>query len=147
MSLFRSNLKTALSQFIYSFKYLEPKTFNTTRRAEYYHNMAKKKKNVIRSEEDLLLPTPPSASAIVDTHTHLASTFAFYQKYYKDGKCNDAFEFIRKIYEGRQVDSIIDVWCAPVQLEWKPFADSALKAEDRETIWGGINYWFVIGKS
>lgn len=107
--------------------------------------MAKKKSNV-PPEDNLLLPTPPSASAIVDTHTHLASTFQFYRRYYKNGKYNDPFEFIRKIYEGRKVESIVDVWCeAPVVKSWKTFADSALKAEDRESIWGGMNYWFVMG--
>jgi TatD DNase family protein len=108
-------------------------------------NMAKKKSNV-PPEHNLLLPTPPSSLAIIDTHTHLASTFAFYRRYYKDGKYNDVFEFIRSIYEGRNVESIVDVWCeAPVQKSWKTFADSALNPEDRETIWGGMNYWFVIG--
>jgi hypothetical protein len=109
--------------------------------------MAKKKRSNVPPEESLLLPTPPSTSPIIDTHTHIASTFQFYQRFYKDGKHDNAFEFIRKIYEGRNVESIVDVWCeAPVLKSWRIFADSALKAEDRETIWGGINYWFVLGE-
>lgn len=128
-------------------KYLQDsKRLFASRGTASYHNMAKKKSNV-PPEDNLLLPTPPSASAIVDTHTHLASTFQFYRRYYKNGKYNDPFEFIRKIYEGRKVESIVDVWCeAPVLKSWKTFADSALKAEDRESIWGGMNYWFVMGE-
>jgi TatD DNase family protein len=111
----------------------------------YYKSMAKKKSNV-PPEHNLLLPTPPSSSPIIDTHTHLASTFAHYRRYYKDGKYDDALEFLRTIYEGRNVESIVDVWCeAPVLKSWKTFADSALDPEDRKTIWGGLNYWFVIG--
>ncbi|KAL0057039.1 hypothetical protein AAF712_016340 [Marasmius tenuissimus] len=46
------------------------------------------------------------------------------------------------MYEGKQVDAIVDVWCeAPVQRLWKEFADSALTEEDRRTKWGGLEYW------
>ncbi|KAL0058677.1 hypothetical protein AAF712_014638 [Marasmius tenuissimus] len=50
------------------------------------------------------------------------------------------------MYEGKQVDAIVDVWCeAPVQRLWKEFADSALTEEDRRVKWGGLEYWFVMG--
>lgn len=108
--------------------------------------MGKKKSNTV-PEEYLLLPTPPSTSAIIDTHTHLASTFAAYRGRYKEGKYQDVYEFVRKMYEGRKVEAIVDVWCeAPVRKFWKEFANSALKAEDRESIWAGMEYWFVIGE-
>ena len=46
------------------------------------------------------------------------------------------------MYEGRNVESIVDVWCeAPVNKQWKEFADSALNLEG----WGGLKYWFVMG--
>lgn len=107
-----------------------------------------KKKSTTPSEDYLHLPTPPSTLPIVDTHTHLASTFAMYRSRYKQGKYLDIYEFANKLYEGRNVEAIVDVWCeAPVQKSlWKELADSALKAEDRERLWNGIEYWFTMGK-
>jgi len=59
----------------------------------------------------------------------------------------NAFELTRKLYENRNVESIVDVWCeAPVRKTLdKEFADSAIKEEDRKTIWNGMEYWFAIG--
>jgi len=112
-----------------------PKRFNMT-----------KKKSSTPGEENLLLPTPPSTAKIVDTHTHLASTFQFYQTRYKEGQHKDVFSFLRAMYEGRNVEAIVDVWCeAPVRPMWKEFADSALSKEDRESKWAGIEYWFALG--
>ncbi|KAF8811421.1 Metallo-dependent hydrolase [Phlegmacium glaucopus] len=107
--------------------------------------MGKKKSNT-PGEEYLLLPTPPSTLGIVDTHTHVASTFEYYRGRYKQGKHTTVYDFVRTMYEGRNVESIVDVWCeAPVRKQWKEFADSALTHNDRQTLWGGLEYWFVIG--
>ncbi|KAF8064825.1 hypothetical protein FPV67DRAFT_1562816 [Lyophyllum atratum] len=107
--------------------------------------MGKKKSNT-PSEDFLLLPTPPSTLSIVDTHTHLASTFSAYRSRYKEGKYTEVHEFVQKMYEGRKVDAVVDVWCeAPVQKMWRTFADSAVKKEDRESVWSGMEYWFVMG--
>lgn len=101
----------------------------------------------VPNEEHLLLPSPPSTLGIVDTHTHLALTYAAYRKQYKNAKHEDAFAFARGMYEGRGVEAIVDVWCeAPVWNIWREFADSALSMRDRESIWDGMNYWFVMGK-
>ncbi|KAF5368274.1 hypothetical protein D9615_010374 [Tricholomella constricta] len=111
-----------------------------------HHRTMAKKKSSTPSEEFLLLPTPPSPLPIVDTHTHLASTYSAYRNRYKQGKYNDVHEFVKKMYEGRHVDAVVDVWCeAPVQKIWRTFADSAVKPEDRAGIWGGMEYWFVMG--
>jgi len=107
--------------------------------------MGKKKSNT-PGEEYLLLPSPPSTLGIVDTHTHVAFTFEYYRGRYKAGKHATVYDFVRTMYEGRNVESIVDVWCeAPVRKLWKEFADSALTHEDRQRVWGGIEYWFVIG--
>ncbi|KNZ77384.1 Putative deoxyribonuclease TATDN2 [Termitomyces sp. J132] len=106
-----------------------------------------KKKSSTPSESFLLLPTPPSTSPIVDTHTHLASTFEMYRTRYKEGGIKDVHEFVKHMYVGRNVEAIVDVWCeAPVRPLWKTFADSALTKEDREKLWNGMDYWFVIGE-
>ena len=107
------------------------------------------------AEQNLLLPphhtsatgttssTPPS---IVDTHTHVAATFDFYKRKYKQRAHADCFDFVRAMCKDRNVDAIVDVWCeAPVQQSWKELANSALTDDDRARIWGGIQYWFVMG--
>jgi TatD DNase family protein len=105
-----------------------------------------KKKPSTPGEEYLLLPTPPSTWNIVDTHTHVASTFSNYRLRYKQGKHQTVYDLVRTMYEGRNVESIVDVWCeAPVEKQWKEFADSALNPEHRQTLWGGLEYWFVMG--
>jgi TatD DNase family protein len=107
--------------------------------------MAKKKPST-PGEEYLLLPTPPSNLSIVDTHTHVAATFEYYRNRYKQGKHQTVYDFVRTMYEGRNVESIVDVWCeAPVNKQWKEFADSALNPEDGQRLWGGLKYWFVMG--
>ena len=104
-----------------------------------------KKKPSTPGEEYLLLPTPPSNLTIVDTHTHVAPTFEFYRRRYKQGKHQTVYDFVRAMYEGRNVESIVDVWCdAPVDKLWKEFADSSLNPEDGKRLWG-LEYWFVMG--
>lgn len=117
----------------------------------------KKSRSTPPGEEHLLLPTHPhlvsqestsaQVPAIVDTHTHLLSTFHAYTKAYKPGKFENAWDFARGLYDGRGVEAIVDVWCeAPVQkAAWKELADSAVNEEDRKVKWGGLEYWFVMG--
>ncbi|PFH45612.1 hypothetical protein AMATHDRAFT_8907 [Amanita thiersii Skay4041] len=107
-----------------------------------------KKKSTTPSEDLLLLPAHSTASAapIVDTHTHLVSTFTAYRTRYRTGKYENVFDFLRGLYTGKNVEAIVDVWCeAPVQRIWREIADAALMPEDRASKWGGIDYWFVMG--
>ncbi|KAJ7593447.1 hypothetical protein C8J56DRAFT_931112 [Mycena floridula] len=100
------------------------------------------------AEEHLLLPSHATSSTtpIVDTHTHLASTYQTYRQKYPGAKYQDVYEFVREMYAGLNVEAIVDVWCeAPVEKIWKEFADSALTQEDRDTKWGGLEYYFVMG--
>ncbi|KAI0312093.1 hypothetical protein OF83DRAFT_1176966 [Amylostereum chailletii] len=106
--------------------------------------MGKNNKGPKITEDCLLLPSPPSATSnpIVDTHTHLVSTFAAYRQKFKEGRYETVYEFVRGMYEGRGVEAIVDVWCeAPVRRTWRELADSALTGEG----WGGLKYWFVMG--
>jgi TatD DNase family protein len=102
------------------------------------------------SEEYLLLPPYPASNGvpIVDTHTHLASTFAFYKQKYPNGQYQTIHDFVKALYtpsHGR-VEAIVDVWCeAPVDKMWRELADSAIKEEDRKEKWGGVEYWFAMG--
>lgn len=88
-------------------------------------------------ETHLILPSPPSVLPIVDTHTHLLSTYEEYKRKYPTGKFVASLsEFVEGFYVG--VDAIVDVWCeAPVRSEWKEIADSGF---------AGVEYWFVMGK-
>ena len=100
------------------------------------------------SEDSLVLPAHPrhSTAPIVDTHTHLVSTFASYKQKYKSGKYETVYDFIRGLYQGKGVTTVVDVWCeAPVQKVWREIADSALVEEDRKERWGELEYWFVMG--
>lgn len=108
------------------------------------------KKKAAINEDILVLPPHPSHSIvpIVDTHTHLVSTFAAYKQKWPSGSHTTIFDFVRGIYGGStmKVRSIVDVWCeAPVQRVWREIADSALTEESRQSLWGGIDYWFVMG--
>ena len=101
------------------------------------------------SEDWLRLPAHPrhTSAPIVDTHTHLVSTFAAYRQKYKDGTYETVYDFVRGLYQGKKVTAMVDVWCeAPVQKIWKEIADSALtEDEDRTGRWGELEYWFVMG--
>jgi len=100
------------------------------------------------SEGCLILPNHPghTTAAIVDTHTHLVSTYAAYRQKYKDGKYESIYDFVKGLYVEKKVATLVDVWCeAPVRKVWKEIADSAITPEDRKDKWGGIEYWFVMG--
>jgi hypothetical protein len=56
-----------------------------------------KKKSSTPAEEHLLLPAPPSTLPIVDTHTHVASTYEYYRGRYKEGKYTDVYAFVRAV--------------------------------------------------
>ncbi|KAI0795993.1 hydrolase [Abortiporus biennis] len=121
--------------------------------------MGKNKKKQTPGEDHLILPLHPSRSTspsphpssalVVDTHTHLLSTFEAYRKAYKPGKYETVWDFARAMYDGHSIEAIIDVWCeAPIRKkEWKEIADSAIDAERRKKDWGGLEYWFVMGAS
>ena len=141
---------------------LQRLTCTRTPRGQYHknlsataHQMGKNKRRAnLPSEENLLLPPHPTLSggstspSIVDTHTHVAPTFAAYRSRYKGGKHQTCLDFMRAMCKDRNVEAIVDVWCdAPVSAFWKELADSALTAEDRARNWGGIEYWFVMGKT
>lgn len=107
------------------------------------------KNNKKRLDESYLLlsTTQPSAVPIVDTHTHLISTFSAYKEKYPSGKYATVHDFIKGVYQGRNVAALVDVYCeAPVQTAWKELADSAISPESRKDIWNDINYWFVMGE-
>ncbi|PCH39015.1 hypothetical protein WOLCODRAFT_141046 [Wolfiporia cocos MD-104 SS10] len=114
--------------------------------------MGKNKKSSVPGEEHLHLPVHAALASsetrppIVDTHTHLVSTFSAYRGKYKQGKYETIYDFVRGLYRDRNVEAIVDVWCeAPVQRSWRELADSALSEEGRRDKWCGVQYWFVMG--
>lgn len=60
----------------------------------------KSKRSAVPDEENLILPsrTSPDAVQIIDTHTHLLSTFTTYRSKYPDGKYATVFDFVRGVY-------------------------------------------------
>ncbi|KAF7985424.1 hypothetical protein HWV62_5143 [Athelia sp. TMB] len=102
------------------------------------------KKSKTPGEQHLILPAHASVgSAIVDTHTHLLSTFTSYRERYPAGKYETVYDFVRGVYAGLNIEAVVDVWCeAPVMKEYMELADTAHQGDDR---WGGVGYWFVMG--
>ncbi|KAF7369195.1 hypothetical protein MVEN_00246900 [Mycena venus] len=108
--------------------------------------MGKKSKTIPESLFRVAHPAASSASPIVDTHTHLASTFEAYRHKYPAGDYTTVYDFVRGLYVPAGVTEIVDVWCeAPVRPLWREFADSAVTEEQRRDLWGGLGYWFVMG--
>jgi len=109
-------------------------------------NNKNKKAATVPSEAHLFLPAHAAATSIIDTHTHLVSTFAAYKSKYPVGRYDTIFDFVRNLYRGKNVEAIVDVWCeAPVQRVWKEIADMALSEDIRMQDWGGLQYYFVMG--
>jgi hypothetical protein len=109
---------------------------------------SKKSRTATPPEENLVLPAHSSAytTPIIDTHTHISSTYSLYRSKYPQANHTTLFDFMRAMNNGKNVRSIVDVWCeAPVQKIWKELADSALTEQSRSDNWGGIDYWFVMG--
>lgn len=106
-----------------------------------------KKKSSAPDESHLLLSsTEASAVPLVDTHTHLLSTFEAYTSKYPSGSYETVYDFVRGVYNGRNVEALVDVYCeAPVKTRWKELADSAISPESRKEKWNDIEYWFVMG--
>ena len=109
--------------------------------------MGKKKRSGAPDESHLLLSTTEATTTpIVDTHTHLISTFKAYTEKYPDGKHETIHDFVRGMYKGRNVEALVDVYCeAPVQAQWRELADSAMSTESRKEKWDDVQYWFVMG--
>ncbi|OCH90759.1 Metallo-dependent hydrolase [Obba rivulosa] len=110
-------------------------------------NNKSKKGGSVASEEHLFLPAHNATTSIVDTHTHLVSTFAAYRSKYPSGKHETIPDFVKELYTDKNVEAIVDVWCeAPVRGVWKEIADMALSEETRTQRWGGLQYYFVMGE-
>ena len=123
-----------------------PSYFSYTRK--YQHTQMGKNNRKGPSEDSLILPDHPRhmTASIIDTHTHLVSTFAAYKQKYKEGRYESVYDLVRGLYRGKKVAALVDVWCeAPVQRVWKEIADSAITPEDRKDKWGELEYWFVMG--
>ena len=57
------------------------------------------------NQASFFLPTPPSVLLIVNMHTPIATMDSFYCQSYK-GKYENVFDFIKAMYEGRNVEAI-----------------------------------------
>ncbi|GJJ13602.1 hypothetical protein Clacol_007858 [Clathrus columnatus] len=113
--------------------------------------MPKRKQPAYVQESSCPITYPRSveiSTPIIDTHTHLLSTFQKFRQSYPNSAIDDIFSFVRWLYKpsNPKVEAIVDVWCeAPVISLWRELADSALSEDDRQQKWDGIDYWFVMG--
>jgi TatD DNase family protein len=106
---------------------------------------SKARKAAVPPEEALVIPVHPelvdfpAPIDIVDTHTHLVSTYGVYRSAYPDGVHESLYAFARALYEPTNVKTVIDVWCeAPVMKEWKELANAG-------DAWGLVDYRFAMG--
>lgn len=134
----------------------------------------KKKAAMAVPESVLSLPAHASAleiapdqqpTPVVDTHTHLLSTFSWYKSKYKDSAaCETIWDFVRTMCtppasdveadapkqrtRRHSVASMVDVWCEPASwVNWREIADSAVEGHSKKPDWGGCEYWFAMGES
>ncbi|GAA5821318.1 hypothetical protein JCM11251_004569 [Rhodosporidiobolus azoricus] len=101
-------------------------------------------------ESVLVLPSHAELKALpdgeqielVDTHTHVLSTFLAYKEKYPEGQHQTIQEFVKATLP--TMDAVVDVWCeAPMTSSWREVVDllSELKKEDPTA----LNYHFVVG--
>ncbi|GAA5967381.1 hypothetical protein JCM11641_000528 [Rhodosporidiobolus odoratus] len=79
---------------------------------------------------------------LVDTHTHVLSTFLAYRERYPDGKYDNIKDFVQATLP--HMHSVVDVWCeAPMTAQWREVVDSLreLRSQDPK----GLGYHFVVG--
>jgi TatD DNase family protein len=113
--------------------------------------VSKSKSRSTPAESTLVLPRhadlahDPTAE-LVDTHTHLLSTFSTYVQKYPDGNHATISDFVKAILLSEQSNSvrkIVDVWCeAPLVASpsWRDVLDELSAMDD-------FDYRFVIGVS
>ncbi|KZW03309.1 Metallo-dependent hydrolase [Exidia glandulosa HHB12029] len=143
--------------------------------ARKFQPMAKsKKQKAANAIPESVLSLPAHASAlelaadqepapVIDTHTHLLSTYGWYKSKYKDdAACQTIWDFVRTMCmppasdveadaakqrtRRHKVTSMVDVWCEPASwLNWREIADSAVEGSPQKADWGGCEYWFAMG--
>ncbi|KAF4622570.1 hypothetical protein D9613_009619 [Agrocybe pediades] len=103
-------------------------------------SMGRKSASIVQEEHLLVTAPAPAPTPIIDTHAHYVLTYELYREKFKDGKHLNAFEFFKAIHEGRNVKSVLDVWCVPPFRDaWREYADAGPEK------WGGLEYWFIMG--
>lgn len=113
--------------------------------------MVSKSKSRTPAESTLVLPrhpdlSPDSNAELVDTHTHLLSTYIEYVRKYQDRSHATISQFVQALLlsdQSQKVAKIVDVWCeAPLitSPSWRDLVEE-LSGVD------GFDYRFVIGKS
>ena len=82
----------------------------------------------------------PEDARPVDSHLHLASTFAKYRETYPDGACLTLGDFVSRYYAPAGVETLVDVWCEPAA-PWREVADDAAASERVGTTgpWSGVS--------
>ncbi|ORY88824.1 hydrolase [Leucosporidium creatinivorum] len=112
---------------------------------------AKSKSKSTPVETALVLPrhadikeTEVSSVELVDTHTHVASTFEAYRAKYPEGAHTTIKSFVKALLmsdETNKLSAVVDVWCeAPLKAEWLETVDSLGELKEE-----GLSYSFVVG--
>ncbi|KAI5481659.1 hypothetical protein MNV49_002885 [Pseudohyphozyma bogoriensis] len=111
--------------------------------------MAKSKSKKPLDESCLILPSPPfertqtTPLEVIDTHTHILSTYNSYVKSFPPPNNNyqTLKEFVRKIVLEQGISGAVDVWCeAPMTAQFLEVVDSLAELKEE-----GFTYNFVVG--
>ena len=112
-------------------------------------SMAKSKSKGVPDEKCLVLPRHNDMEDaadidLIDTHTHVISTYETYRSKYAKGKHQSVREFVQALLlqdESHRVSKVVDVWCeAPLKAEWRDTVEQLSSIED-------FAYHFVVGVS
>ncbi|GAA6038934.1 hypothetical protein JCM8097_000581 [Rhodosporidiobolus ruineniae] len=101
-------------------------------------------------ETVLLLPQHPELKALaegnevelVDTHTHVLSTFLTYKEKYPEGQHTTVQDFVKATLPN--MSAVVDVWCeAPMVGNWQEIVGSLSDLKQADP--SALDYYFVVG--
>ncbi|GAA6002174.1 hypothetical protein JCM10207_003109 [Rhodosporidiobolus poonsookiae] len=79
---------------------------------------------------------------LVDTHTHVLSTFLAYKEKYPEGQHQSVKDFVKATLPN--MDAVVDVWCeAPMKADWSDVVESLVQLKEEDA--SAPAYHFVVG--
>lgn len=102
------------------------------------------------AEHTLVLPRHEALKSdspveLVDSHTHVLSTYLSYIKSYPDRTHESIQAFVKALLasqDSNKVAAVVDVWCeAPLVANWREIVDSLTELKSE-----GLSYHFVVGE-
>lgn len=103
-------------------------------------------RSVAAGQLELTLSGFANQVEVVDTHTHILSTFEAYLAKYPEGSHASVKAFVKALLmsdDTNRIHSVVDVWCeAPLKQKWLEVVASLGELKEE-----GLRYSFVVGES